>query len=120
MRLTYNWPLKVLGTFLELLQSILLSAGAGNDGTNVAGADIFQDGSQLVACRSRLGNVEVELGSLRIALSSVVAGLVFRGGLSGIGGDLLQQSHDSCRGRGACLVEDSDDVLWLVLHGFIR
>lgn len=120
LRWTYDWSLEVLGALLELLQSILLSAGAGNDGTNVAGADIFQDGSQLVACGSRLGNVEVKLGSLRVALSSVIAGLVFRGGLGRIGGDLLQQSHDSCRGRGACLVEDSDDVLWLVLHGFVR
>lgn len=115
-RETYYWTIEVVGTLLELLQSILGGIGTRDNGADLVLSHVFEDCLKLIRGRSILGDVQVELRALGVGLVCVIAGLVLCGGLCGIGRNLLQESGDPQRSWGARLVEDGDDVLCFALR----
>lgn len=114
---TYQGSQEVFLALLEALEGILFVAGALDDLGDSAGADVAQDGLDLVGGGGVLGDVELKGLAAGLGLGRVVAGLVEGGADLGVGRDLLDEVGDAHRGWRAGLVEDGDDVEGLVLFG---
>ncbi len=102
---------------LESLQSILLVTGTLDDLGDAASANVAQDSLDLVGGGGVLGYVELKGLAAGLGLGRMIASLVEGGASLGVGRDLLDEIGDLDRGRGAGLVEDSDDVERSVLFG---
>lgn len=113
---TYHGVLEAVGALLKFLQCLLDVVGPLDDRANLGRTNVTQDGLELVGGGSILGDVEFELLALGVSLVAVVAGLVLGSRLSGVGVHLLQEGGHAHRARQVRLVEDSDDVLGLVLE----
>lgn len=113
---TYHRPLEGVAVQLEFLQGFALVGSTADDAGHLAGANIFENGLDLVGSGKILGDVELELGTLGMSLSSVIAGLVLGCTGRGIGGSLLEDCCNPLRSWRASLVEESDDVESLMLR----
>lgn len=107
--------LKAPGIRLELLEGFVFRSGALYDGANLALADIFEDGLELIGSRGLLGDVQLEVDTMRNGLRRVVARLVLGGGRGGIRRGLLQYGGSPERRRRAGLMKEGDDVEGFVL-----
>lgn len=98
MSCTYHRPLESLCALLEDFQRLALARSTLYDGWNGRLADVLQNSLELIGRWWVFGDIQLELGAVRVRLCRVVAGLVFGGMLSGICRCLLEEIGDTDRG----------------------
>lgn len=112
-----NRPTKILRALSKLLQGLILSTGTPDDRSDAFFADVLEDRLELVRGGGRLGDIEVEFGTLtmRVRLCCVVAGLVLGGGFRRVRVHLFEQCGGAHGAWGVGFVEEGYDVFCFVL-----
>ncbi len=117
--MTNQWALEAVDALLEFLESLLFVCRALYNRANLALADIFENGPELVGSRRILGDVQFEVRTMGVRLMSVVAGLVLGGRFCSICRGLLQDGSSPDRSRRTSLVKEGDNVEGLVLFSIV-
>ena len=113
----YNGDLQALPVFLQSPDSIVHIVGPLDNVLCPAHANVFKNGSELIAGRRLLLHVELKLRTLHFVLVEVIRSLVFGGCLRGLRRYLLEQCEGSNGGLELRLMEEGYDVHRFVLVG---
>lgn len=65
---TYHWSPKALCVFFQFLDSVICVLCSIDNFACFALADILKNCPQLIACRRLFGDVELEIGALKLVL----------------------------------------------------